>query len=343
MKYPPLPILLIVIISLAGSAYAATSQPRFLKIGTGSISGTYFVMGGLLANILSNPPGSRPCDVGGSCGVPNLIVVTQATEGSGENLAKLQNGSLDIALVQGDMVHFAAHGLGDFRAKPLRDVRLIAHLYYDAVHIVVRADSTIQTLPDLRGKRVVMGDTQSGTTGSARLILEAYGLGQAITPIVMKPEQAADALAADRIDAFFFVGGQPVPFIVNLAQNMRIRLLPLDGDAAARLLQNYSFFSQTTLAKGTYDLDDTVPTLSVSAQLVTTAKQPYYFMRDMTQALWHPTNLATLRRGHKQGQQLSLDTAISPATITLHAGAERFYREQGLIPEPLPPTPLETP
>ncbi len=152
---------------------AAAQDIRYFRIGTGSISGVYFPVGGLIANIISNPPGSRACDEGGSCGVPGLIAVVQATLGSVANVHAVQSGMLESAMVQADIASFAYHGTGPFaREKPFKELRAIANLYPEAVHVVVRRDSPIKSMSDLAGRRVSLDLTGSGTRAVALTVLE---------------------------------------------------------------------------------------------------------------------------------------------------------------------------
>jgi len=151
----------------------------FVRIGTGSTGGTYFPIGGLIASAISNPPGSRACAEGGSCGVPGVIAVTQSTQGSVENVRAVAAGELDMALSQADVAFHAHFGNGVFAGdKRLPNLRAVANLYPEEVHIVVRSDSGIQSVTGLKGKRVSLGEKASGTLVVARLVLAAYGLNE---------------------------------------------------------------------------------------------------------------------------------------------------------------------
>ena len=122
---------------------------HFLRIGTGATSGTYFPVGGVLASAISNPPGSRPCDKGGSCGVAGLIAVAQSTDGSVENINGILSGALDSGLSQADLAYWAYAGKKDFkgRAKLAKEkLRVIAHLFPESVHLVVAKDSAITSV-----------------------------------------------------------------------------------------------------------------------------------------------------------------------------------------------------
>src|SRR5258706_15326412 len=150
-------------------AVAAAEDIRFFRIGTGPTGASYFPVGGMLATIISNPPGSRPCDVGGSCGVPGLIAVAQTSQGSVDNVEAVGNGQLDSGLCQADVAFWAYSRAHPFQSKgPLGNLRAIANLFQESLHVVVRRESGIRSATDLKGKRVSLGEQSSGTLVTAR-------------------------------------------------------------------------------------------------------------------------------------------------------------------------------
>jgi TRAP transporter TAXI family solute receptor len=327
----------------AGTVQAQTvsvpqEQAKFFRIGTGAANGTYFIIGGLIANAVSAPPGSRPCAAGGSCGVENLIAVAQSTAGSATNLRVLHSGNTESALAQGDLVYFAFHGVENFQdTAPIRELRVIANLYPETVHIVVRQDSKIQSISDLRRKTVVLGESGSGSAATGRMILEMHGIGKgAFQSKQMRPGEAADALAAGTLDAFFLVGGSPMPIIESLAKRVPLRLLNLDVAAAERLSERYPFLTPTDIPARTYQGQPATHTVQLPVQWVVSADADSDLVYGLTRALWHPTTRKLLLQGHPQGRRILMDQAMATVTAPLHPGAERFYREQGLLlPDPV--------
>jgi len=200
-------------------ASAAADDIRFFRIGAAATTGTYFQIGGMLANAISKPPGSRDCDRGGSCGVAGLVAVAQATQGSVENVQAVGSGRLESALAQSDVALGAYSGTGLFKGKPpIKSLRAIASLFPESVHLVVRADGPIAAIKDLKGKRVGLGEKESGTLVDARLILEAGGVAEKdVKGDYRSLSLAAAALGHDELDAFFLFGGYPVPAISELA------------------------------------------------------------------------------------------------------------------------------
>jgi TRAP-type uncharacterized transport system substrate-binding protein len=204
------------VLSVAWPATPLTQEISFFRIGTGDTSGTLFAVGSAIASAISNPPGSRPCDRGGSCGVPNLVAVAQSTEGAIENVEAIAAGLMESALVRADVAYWAYYGTGPFATQePLSNLRAIANLYpavvhivaianlYPAVvHIVARQGQGISTVSDLAGKRVSLGPKASGTPANAQAILAAYGLlVDDIEASYLDSGLAADRLQAGEIDA----------------------------------------------------------------------------------------------------------------------------------------------
>lgn len=307
---------------------------HFFRIGTASTAGTYFPVGGMIASAISNPPGSRPCKDGGSCGVPGLIAVATATHGSVANVEALEAGRIDSAFSQSDVAYWAYSGQGIFRDnEPLTKLRAIANLYPETVHLVVRRGSGIARPADLEGKRVSLDVEGSGTRVDALLVLKAFGLApRDLKAVDMPAGDAADALREDELDAFFLVAGAPVAAVTDLAADGLVDLLPIDGKVAAQLRADYPFFGSDMIAPGTYRSIGATPTLSVGAQWLTSSEQSEQLIYEITKALWNDSSRILLDSGHEKGRRIRLETALEGIGIPLHPGAERYYRETGLLP-----------
>ncbi|MBB6209167.1 TAXI family TRAP transporter solute-binding subunit [Novispirillum itersonii] len=309
---------------------------RFLRIGTGPTSGTYFPVGGLIANAVSSPPGARPCDRGGSCGVPGVIAVAQSTLGSVANLESLGRSEIDMAISQTDVAFWAFTGGGLYKGTaPQQQLRSLGYLYQEAFHLVVRKGSGINSIRDLKGKRVAVGEEGSGSLVESTMILEAYGVSlkkKQFTPLYMKPGQAADALLKGDLDAFFFVAGPPTAIIARLMETTEIRILPIVGRTALKLVQDIPFLQQGLIGENLYSGIAAVPTLTVGSMLLVREDMPEDLAYQLARALWHPNNLRLYGRSHPSAAQMSPKQAVTATGIPLHPGAERYYVEAGLLP-----------
>lgn len=318
-----------------GLASAAIAQsPAFFRIATGGTSGTYFPIGGLLANAISSAPGSRSCEEGGSCGVPGLIATAMSANGSVANVNGINGGTIESGFSQSDVAYWAYTGTGVFEGKEkVEKLRAIANLYPESIHLIASVDSGINSVADLKGKRVSMDEPGSGTLVDARIILEGYGMTEAdVSAEFLKPDQAADRMRDGAMDAFFFVGGFPAGAIAELASQQPIKVIPIDGDNAGGITEQYEFFAVNKIPAGTYEgQTDDVSTLAVGAQWITSADQPEELIYNITKALWNDKTRSLLDSGHAKGKSITKETALDGVGIPLHAGAERFYKEAGLL------------
>lgn len=316
------------------SAGAATAQDMtFFTIGTGGTGATYYPLGGVIANAVSNPPGSRPCEEGGSCGVPGLVAVAQSSRGSVNNVNGITSGLFNSGFSQSDVAYWAFTGTGVFDGEePMADLRAIAALYPEHIHLVARADAGIESVSDLEGRRVSLDEPGSGTYVDALLILEAYGLSEDDLEVeYLKPNPAGDAMRNGQLDAFFIVAGYPTGAVVELASAIDVTLVPIDGAEADQIVEEYGFFSADVVPAETYDGIGETTTLAVGAQWITSANEDEDLIYGITEALWNDNTRRLLDVGHAKGSSVTPATALDGIGIPLHPGAERFYRDAGLI------------
>jgi TRAP transporter TAXI family solute receptor len=325
---------------IAGFVAAIAAGPalaqdiKFFRIGTGGTAGTYYPIGGLIANAISNPPGSRACNEGGSCGAPGVVATAVASNGSVANINGIQSGTLESGFTQSDVAYWAYTGTGVYEGKPkVADLRLIANLYPETIHLVARKGANIKTVADLKGKRVSLDEPGSGTLVDARIILGAFGLTEKdIKPEYLKPNQAGDKMRDGSLDAFFFVGGYPTSAISELASaGGGIDLVPVSGPEVDKMMKQYAFFAADTVPANTYKGVGEVKTIAVGAQWVTSAKQPEALIYEITKAMWNDNSRKLLDAGHAKGKAITKASATAGAGIPFHPGAEKFYKEAGLL------------
>ena len=327
-------ILTVALLAVLGGAPAAPAQEmQFFRIGTGGVAATYYPIGGLIADIISSPPGARPCDKGGSCGVPGLVAIAQSSNGSVANVNAIKSGELESGFAQSDIAYWAYTGTGIFEDQgKIENLRAIANLYPESVHIVARKGAEIASVRDLAGKRVSLDEPGSGTLVDARIILEAFGLSEDdLQAQYIKPSPAVSMTGDSQLDAFFIVAGYPTASVVELASGVGADLVPIAGPEVDALLERYQFFARDLIPAGTYEGIGATPTISVGAQWVVGAEVDEELVYGITKALWHENARNLLDNGHAKGQAITLETALDGIGIPLHPGAERFYREAGLL------------
>ncbi|MSP67624.1 MAG: TAXI family TRAP transporter solute-binding subunit [Alphaproteobacteria bacterium] len=326
------------LIALGASALFGLShadvRERF-RIGTGATGGTYYPIGGMIANAISNPSGEARCpktDV--ICGVKGLTAVAVTSAGSVENVRAVNDALIESAFAQADITYWAFRGTGIFDGQPpLANLRAVANLFPESMHLVVRRDARVRSVVDLRGRRVSLDQPGSGTLVNARVVLTAFGLKESdVKAEYIAAAVAADKLVRNELDAFFLVAGAPVRTVADLAANTGlIELVPIIGAPAEAVIAKQPFFRATTIPADTYDGIETVASIGVGAQWIVGAQVDADLIYEITAALWNPLSLSAPASIHKRAGFLSPERALIGIAIPLHPGAERFYREQGLL------------
>lgn len=325
--------LLALALALSAPFPAAAQEMQLFRIGTGGAGGTYYPVGSLIARVISQPPNTLPCSGGDHCGVPNLVAVAQSANGSVANVEAIAAGALESGFAQSDIAHWAYSGTGVFAGRPPYDgLRAIAGLYPETVHLVARADASIDSVADLRGKRVSLDEPGSGSLVVARLVLDAHGLTESdLESEYIKPTLASKRLRNRELDAFFVVAGSPVSSIQDLARATSIVIVPIEDPDRGRLTDEHQYFSAHSIEAGIYQGVGETPTLSVNALWVTRADIADELIYEITSVLWSETASEMLNGGHAMAARIRAESALDGVAIPLHSGAERYYREAGLL------------
>lgn len=311
--------LLGVLALVAAMAVPAQAQ-QFFRIGTGGTAGTYYPVGGMIANAVSQPG--------------KIVATAQASNGSVANVNGVASGAMESGFSQSDVATWAFTGTGVYEGKPkVTELRMIANLYPESIHLVVKKGSGIKSVADLKGKRVALDEPGSGTLVNARTVLAAFGVKESdIKPEYIKPNQAGDKLKDGALDAFFFVGGAPAGAIAELASSgAGIELVPLTGPQAEALRKSNPYLAVDTIAAGTYKDVPAVQTMAMGAQWVTSAKADTETVYQITKALYGKAAQDALAAGHAKGKFITKENAVMGVGIPFHPGAEKFYKEVGLL------------
>jgi hypothetical protein len=296
----------------------AMAQQQFFRIGTGGTGGTYYPVGGMIANAISTD---------------KINVSAVATNGAVANVNGIVGGSMESGFSQADVNAWAYTSTGMYEGKPkVEELRVIANLYPESVHVVVKKGAGIKSLADLKGKRVSIDEPGSGTIVNARALLAAFGVAEKdIKPEYLKQVQSAEKFKDGSLDAYFQTTGYPQGTLSELAATNGFELLPIDGEAREKILAQYKFFTKDRIPDGTYKDVKGVDTIAVGAQWTTSSKQPADLIYEITKALWSDKTRAAMDAGHAKGKEIRKETALLGVGIPLHAGAEKFYKEAGLL------------
>ena len=304
---------------IASMAFSASAAEN-LTLGTGGTTGTYYAVGGVMATVL-NPVLQE-----------SQLTVT-STGASKANIQEIEDGGADLALVQNDVMYYAYTGTDLFEQEGAYDsFRTIAGLYDETVQIIT-CDSSIETVADLKGKSVSVGNAGSGTEFNAKQILGAYGLSfDDITVVNASFQDSADSLKDGKIDAAFVVAGAPTTAVVDLATMKDVKLVQLDAEHIASLQEDYDFYTETVIPAGTYKgVDEDATTVSVRATLVCYTGLSDETVYELTKALFE--NKDALVEGHAKFEFLNLEDAVKGISVPFHPGAAKYYEEQAIAVE----------
>ena len=310
-----LSVLLVMVIGvIAGCGGDSAGEKKFLNIATGGTAGTYYPIGGAMAEILNN-------------NIQGMNASAQSTGATVANINMLKEGSVDLAIVQNDITYYAANGIEMFKDKKVDNLKGIATLYPETCQIVTLESTGIKSIADLKGKRVAVGAMGSGAEANARQILEAYGITyDDIDEQFLSFSEAASALKDGNVDAAFVTAGYPTAAVQDIASQNKVRLLPIEADKADALIAKYPFYTKVMIPAGTYaGFEEEVPGISVMAMLVCTDKVDEQLGYDITKALF--SNLDRIKAAHSVGKLITKEGAMEGMPIQMNAGAEKFFKE----------------
>ncbi|MBM85700.1 MAG: immunogenic protein [Rhodospirillaceae bacterium] len=275
-------------LSWAVEAWAAPEKSIHFPIATGSVTGTYYPIGTLIARIISHPPGSMDCEDGDNCGVPNLIATAQSSQGSVSNARAIQDGRALSDFSQADVANDMTKSEGAFTGMPPLDkVLALANLYPESMQLVARVGSGIHGITDLVGKRVSMDRLGSGTRLVAGIVLAAHDIDEGSLNLVHStPDQAISRMRRGEFDAFFIVAGTPTSAVESLTRDGIATVLPLLEERIRSILSAHPFFSRSTIPKGVYKGVGSITTIAVGAQWLVSADAPVDLINAVCRALW---------------------------------------------------------
>ena len=303
---------LALVFSLAACGGAGT-----MTMGTGSPSGTYYSYGGVLCLYITN--------------IAGITAIPVSPGGSKANIQGIDAGDYQLGTVQSDVMHYAWNGSRSFEADgKVTSFRTVAGLYAEAVQLVT-VNPDIKSVADLKGKKVSIGDPGSGVYFNAIDILTAAGLTEKdIDPQYQNFDGSADALKDGQIDAAFIVAGAPTAAITELSMtNGNVRIVPIDGDIAKKLMESNSFYSVYNIPANTYKgQTEAVSTVTVKATLIVSANASEDEVYKLTAAIFD--NIEAITKEHKKGEELTLENATQGLTVPFHAGAAKYFKEKGI-------------
>jgi len=312
--------LLGLVVATVAACSSDTPSKRFLSIGSAPPGGAFFIVGGALAEVLSQEGGDR------------WDVTSEATKGTLETVRRLDRGELELGLANSSITYFAVRGEGDWdKPYPMRSLMTLAH---NVLVFVTPRGSGIETIPELAGKRVVVGVAGAGWEYFIRPILVAHGLNyDDFTPLNNTQAGSVDMLADGSADAAFLGGAVPTASIVQATTSSDILLIPFDEERRVELIERFPFYFDVPIPAGTYrGQDEEFAGLNCgSMHVIVHEDMDDDLAYEITRTIYE--NADAISEKHPAGQFIRADNVARDTGTPFHPGAIRYYQEIGIWPD----------
>ncbi|WP_350270204.1 TAXI family TRAP transporter solute-binding subunit [Brevibacterium sp. CBA3109] len=297
-----------------GGGEEGEQSADFITIATGGSSGVYYQVGATMSEILADELGADTS--------------VQSTGASVENLTLIQDGGAELAFTQGDAVDQALAGEGAFDGKQIDSLPVVANLYDQYVQLVTIEGSGIDSIEDIKGKSVSVGDQNSGVELNARTVVDAYGLSyDDFSADYLPYAEAIDQMRNGQLDAAFVTSGLPNSAVTDLATSDDVKVVPFTGDGREKLLSEHDYFGEGEIPAGTYGDSKAAETLTIPNLLVVSPSLSDDAVYDITKTLFD--NIDKVQSSHNAAKDITVDNAQDVPVSELAPGAKKYFDEQG--------------
>lgn len=308
---------LVAALGLAFTAPQAMAKQDVL-FGGAAITGVYYQVALQISNIMNKHMGAEYNYIG------------RPTGGSVFNINALDRVAFDFAVAQSDRNFQGYNGTADWEGKPVKGLRSVFSMHPETVMLVTRKDAGINSVEDLKGKRVNIGNPGSGQRGNAEDVLRLYGLDHTkdFRAEGLQQTEASRALVDRNIDAFFYTVGNPSAAIEEPAQSVDLKMIPINSDAIKTFVAEHPYYIMTSIPGGTYrGIDEDIETFAVTATVVTNESVDEQVVYDMVKTVFE--NLEELKASHAAFRYLNPEEMLQGLSAPIHPGAMKYYKEKG--------------
>ena len=304
-----------------GDKKAAPAKIQNINIATATTGGVYYPLGNAMSQLFNQK-------------IPGIKASAGATAGTPQNILLMQKKEAEVAFAQNGVAFYAYNGKEMFKDKPTKFLRGITNLYPNVMHIVVAANSSIKSVKDFEGKKFVPGAIGSATEINSKEILSLYGLDykdkKNVKGEYLGYSEAAEALKDGRVDGILIAGGLPTSSVLDAASSLKIRILSIEPAMIAKLKETMPWYYEITIPKGTYiGQTEDVKTVAVANLLICREDLSNELVYNMTKALHD--NQKDLVAAHSAAKDMKLQDALKGMTVPMHPGAEKYYKEKGIM------------
>ena len=300
---------------------AGAGAKEFLSIATGGTTGTYYPLGGGIAEIINNH-------------MADVQVTAETGNASAANVNLIGSGQIEMAFAQNDIAYWGWKGENMFKDKAYTNIRGVGVLYPEHVHLITLQSAGVKVFGDVKGKRISAGAPGSGVEGDVRAIFDVAGMTyDDVKADFLDFANTTSRFKDGQLDAGFVVGGYPVASIMDLATTAKVDLVNFDEAFLTQLVAKYPFFAKGIIPANTYSgVDHDTVTPQVMAMLICREDLSEELVYNFTKAFWE--NVRELDKVHAKAKLITLETALQGLSVPLHPGAAKYYAEKGMtIPE----------
>lgn len=311
----------IVTMALIGILSVPAIAAEFITIGTGGVTGTYYPTGGAICRLVNQYKKETKI----RCSV-------ESTAGSVYNVNTIDNGELDFGIVQSDILYQASRGEGAFKGATIPKLKSVMAIYPELLTLVTRRDANINSLLDIKGKRINLGNPGSGNEATTLTLFDESGIKIEDLKFAgaLKASEMPDALKDNKIDGYFYMVGHPTANIKDAANSIDVKITPIEGANVDTLIKKYPYFAKANVPGGLYSGNaEDVPTFGVKAVLVTSDDVSVDAVYTVVKAILE--NFDEFKKLHPAYSQITKKSLLDGLSAPLHEGAKRYYQEAGLL------------
>ncbi|MDB1122277.1 TAXI family TRAP transporter solute-binding subunit [Vibrio algarum] len=302
---------------------STVSAQEFITIGTGSVTGVYYPTGGAICKLVNKGRKTH-----------NIRCSVESTGGSIYNINTMRAGELDFGVVQSDWQYHGYNGTSKFTEQgEYKKLRAMFSLHTEPFNIIARKDAGINGVADLQGKRVNIGNPGSGDRATMSVVMDAFGWTNDSFKLAaeLKGSERSQALCDNKIDAFIYMVGHPNGSIKEATTSCDAELISATGPEIDKIVGENPYYTYTSLPEGTYrGTEGEIKSFGVAATMVTTTDVSDDVAYNLAKAVFE--NFATFKRLHPAFANLKKEDMVKAGlSIPLHPGAEKYYKEVGLL------------
>lgn len=297
----------------------ADSQEEFLSMGTSSSGGTFNTLGVALCQVWNDK-------------VSGTSFTAEVTAGSSENCLRVGSGDIQLAFSAASSVYEAVNGTGQFEGKQVKELRVIANLYPAIIQLPVLNDSGINSMDDIVGKKVNIGEAGSGSESQAMGILDCFGISKSdFNAQQLSHSNASDAVVDEKIDGYIISGSLGQSHQMKAMASGKCKLADLGSDEEIQnVIVKLPYYYEYTIPADTYPNQDTgVKTVATGTLLIVNENISDDLVYEITKNLFE--NVDTLAQSQDIAKEITLESGVNVSGMPLHPGAERYFKEKGIL------------